>query len=344
MPAFLPLLLIAIIVIVAIAIVVFLRRRRRDAQDAAIVAASTPVPELSEDDIAWRIGVVGADRPEGEVAAKGFAAAEVAAFDAAEEETGTTAISPPVAPVPVAAAVAGTTRPRQAAAAPLPNRWRLWRDSAAVLLIAVLAVLAVTVFLPGTNPDPGPTETPNEIAVVVSPSPTASPTLRPRRTAEPTPTLTLAPVVAPTPPPTPSPTPKKTPKPTPKPTARPAQATPKPTPKPTPKSTPKPTPKPTAKPTPKPTPEPTPTPPPSAAISKSAGCTSPGGTISFSSASSGAINSYSWTFDDGDPASSGSENPGAIAFPLEGPNTIILTVSGPGGDDTTSTDIVVPCP
>src|SRR5215203_6154896 len=122
MPGFLPLLLIAIILIVAVAIVVFLRRRRREAQEAAIVAASTPVPELSEDDIAWRIGVAGVDRPEGEAAAQGF---EAAAFNAAEEETGAAPVPPPVTAVPVAAAVAGSTRPRATAAEPLPNRWRL---------------------------------------------------------------------------------------------------------------------------------------------------------------------------------------------------------------------------
>ncbi len=97
MPGFLPLLLIAIIVIVAIAIVVFLRRRRREAQEAAIVAAATPVPELSEDDIAWRIGVAGVDRPEGDAAAEGFAAAEAAAFYAAyagDHETGAAGEAP----------------------------------------------------------------------------------------------------------------------------------------------------------------------------------------------------------------------------------------------------------
>ena len=91
MPGFLPLLLIAVIVIVAVAIVVFLRRRRREAQEAAIIAAATPVPELSEDDIAWRIGVAGVDRPEGDAGAEGFAAAEAAAFYAAysrDNETG----------------------------------------------------------------------------------------------------------------------------------------------------------------------------------------------------------------------------------------------------------------
>ncbi|HEY3336212.1 MAG TPA: hypothetical protein VGK16_13350, partial [Candidatus Limnocylindrales bacterium] len=83
MPDLLPILLIVVIVIVAIAIINFLARRRREAQDAAIVAASTPVPELSEDDIAWRIGVSGVDRPA--LLAADFAAAEAEASDLAEE-------------------------------------------------------------------------------------------------------------------------------------------------------------------------------------------------------------------------------------------------------------------
>src|SRR5829696_4070373 len=102
----LPLLLIAIVSVVAVAIVAFLRRRRRDAQQAAIVAASTPVPELSEDDIAWRIGVAGVDRPEGVAAAEGFAAAEAGAFDAAEREAGWEPDGAPAEPERVAAAVA----------------------------------------------------------------------------------------------------------------------------------------------------------------------------------------------------------------------------------------------
>ena len=56
MPGLLPILLIVVVIVLAIAIIAFLARRRREAQDAAIAAASTPVPELTEEDIAWRIG------------------------------------------------------------------------------------------------------------------------------------------------------------------------------------------------------------------------------------------------------------------------------------------------
>src|SRR4051812_38738421 len=141
MPELLPILLIAVIVVVAIAVIAFLVRRRRAAQDAAIAAASVPVPELSEDDIAWRIGVSGADRPEGAAAAAGFAAAQAEAVGGLAAGTAAQLLPPPVVVEP---AVAGPTRPRPVPP-PLPNRWRLWRDSAAVLLVAVLAILAVTV-------------------------------------------------------------------------------------------------------------------------------------------------------------------------------------------------------
>jgi len=58
MPPLLTILLIAVAVMVAVAIVVFLLRRRREAEDVRIQIASNPVPELSTDDIAYRIGVV----------------------------------------------------------------------------------------------------------------------------------------------------------------------------------------------------------------------------------------------------------------------------------------------
>src|SRR5215204_265870 len=174
MPDLLPLLLIVVIVVVAVAIIAFLARRRREAQDAVIVAASTPVTELSEDDIAWRIGVSGADRPA--LLAAGLAAAEAEASDLAETETGRQLLPTPVE-IPVAAAavrpaeevtsdveqrpaeplalsaiepgVVGAARPRTPAPHPLPNRWRLGRDSSAVLLAAVLAILVVTIVSPG---------------------------------------------------------------------------------------------------------------------------------------------------------------------------------------------------
>src|SRR4051812_34237700 len=128
----------------------------------ALAAGPTPVPELSEADIGWRIGVSGVDRPA--LLASDSAAAEAEASTLAEEETGRPLVPPPLVPldplvpaesgpdpVPVAAAVvAGATRPK-AAPPPLPKRWRLWRDSAAVLLVAVLAILAVTVIFPGTQ-------------------------------------------------------------------------------------------------------------------------------------------------------------------------------------------------
>ena len=87
----LPLVLVVVLVIVAAATFVFLRRRRHAATAARLAAASSPVPELSEDDIAWRIGLLD-DRPI--LLSEFFAGAENEAMEAAEQELGT-----PILPV-----------------------------------------------------------------------------------------------------------------------------------------------------------------------------------------------------------------------------------------------------
>ncbi|MHB8893496.1 MAG: hypothetical protein ACYC65_15785, partial [Candidatus Limnocylindrales bacterium] len=84
MPPPLSVLLIAIILVVAGVIVAFLIRRRRAAAEASRVAAATAVPQLTEDDIAWRIGAAG-DRPPALPALAG-PSAHGAALAVAEQE------------------------------------------------------------------------------------------------------------------------------------------------------------------------------------------------------------------------------------------------------------------
>jgi hypothetical protein len=194
MPDLLTLVLAAVAIIVAGSIVAFLRRRRRAAADEAIVVASTPVPALSQDDIAWRIGVAGSDRPGGEEAAAAFAepgAADASAVELPGPPPVRAAASPapfvlapprpskivrvtpvagraptpapPVAPVapapgraptpaaPVTPPVAPAS-PHDDGDQPISRRYQLWRDSATVLLIACLILLALTVYLSGAGP------------------------------------------------------------------------------------------------------------------------------------------------------------------------------------------------
>ena len=101
--------LVAVAIVVVGVILAFLSRRRRAAEEQRIHFASTPVPELSEDDIAYRIGIVGADRPAGMLEA-GFEDAEAAAAVAAAAELGEpvppAVAAPPVVPLRPAAPMA----------------------------------------------------------------------------------------------------------------------------------------------------------------------------------------------------------------------------------------------
>ena len=122
-----------------------------------------------------------------------------------------------------------------------PPQRRLLRDSAAVLLVCVLAVLAYGLFArPGGAPAAG-------VLPVSSPtgSPQAVPTAAPSAASTDTPTLSPSPPPSPSPAPTPSPSPKPSVRPSPAPTIRPTtrptfQPTRPPTPVPT--RTPNPTP------------------------------------------------------------------------------------------------------
>ena len=119
------------------------RGRRREAPAAADRRASAPVPELTEDDIAWRIGA-SPDRPaaRGRLRRRGGRG-----IQPAEDETRPTAsaaAAPPARPPPAAgrggppitpaAAVVRRHAPRGAHAR-VPTSWLPWRDCATVLLV-----------------------------------------------------------------------------------------------------------------------------------------------------------------------------------------------------------------
>ena len=219
----LPLVLVVVLVIVAAAAVVFLRRRRHAATAARLAAASSPVPELSEDDIAWRIGLLD-DRPL--LLSEFFAGAENEAIEAAEQELGTPILpvlpkapgaapvpvtlaaavgAQPAAPAPVAAAVttaAVATAPRPVVREPGPSRrYRLWRDSATVVLGAILVVLLVTNLMPGlaVGPSLAGDEDPSSAAVaVVAPTPTSVDASSDVASAAPTDAPSGTPVATPT--------------------------------------------------------------------------------------------------------------------------------------------------
>ena len=259
-------------------------------------------------------------------------------------------------PTPLAGAAVERTRPAvvagsAGAAAPLAPRTRLVRDAGFALIGLASLGLIVFTFMPHTS---GPRRPTGSVFAVVRASVTPEPSVRPQPSATPLPSATAEPQVTPEPSATPTgevadatATPAETTKPlsvTPRPTARP---TPRPTlrtvPTDTPRPTPPPTPAATPKPTPKPTPSPTPTPTPAAPvahITASATCTAAGGTISFDGSGSTGADSYSWDFDDG--GASTSANPDH-QFVDERTYTVILTVTGPGGTDPTSTVISVPC-
>ena len=63
--------------------------------------------------------------------------------------------------------------------------------------------------------------------------------------------------------------------------------------------------------------------------------------MSFSSSSSGKINSYLWNFDDG--STSTAKNPGSHGFGSDPFYTVTLKVTGPGGTDIDTQKITVPC-
>lgn len=59
--------------------------------------------------------------------------------------------------------------------------------------------------------------------------------------------------------------------------------------------------------------------------------------VSFSSTSTGSISSYSWNFPGGSPAVSSAQNP-VVSYATPGTYSVTLTVSGPGGNNTKTTN------
>ncbi len=271
MPDLLLPVLIAVIVAVAGAIIAFLVRRHRAAGAAAAVAARPALPDPAERDNSWRILVSGASRPEAQPQETDPVTGAAAPLRVAHEDAGPAA-SPALVPVPPATVVSGGQHALQPAVPDESSRRRLWRDTATVLLVSCLAILAVTTLVPGgaaapevdgveeeigapsTGEEPDATEATNASAeppstlvpVVAPPLPTVEPSARPGALATPKPTPPLTPRT------TPAPVRPTAPPATPRPTAPPTAA---PTPTPTPVATPSPTP--TPDPTPEPTPEPT---------------------------------------------------------------------------------------
>ncbi|HYH91531.1 MAG TPA: PKD domain-containing protein [Candidatus Saccharimonadales bacterium] len=298
--------------------------------------AGQPMPgalELDEDAVAYRIGVPGAPVPAAptRIVVAGTVATPHTAGERARQAR-------PLTPVPSGGAPRG----------------RLWRDSAAALIVLALLVVGVTTIWPGQRGgvlEATATPRPTFVAAVqVSASATLEPTATATATADPsatatatataTPTLVPTATAAPTPAPTatPAPTsapaatvrPTATPRPTPRPTA-----TPRPTPRPTatPTARPTPTPTPTPKPTPTPTPTPAPTPTPEPDPVAFFSCTASGLTLSCDGSSSANADSYQWAYEDG---ATGSGATDAHTFADPGDYTVTLTVSNGAGSDSDS--------
>jgi PKD domain len=213
--------------------------------------------------------------------------------------------------------------------APTNRRVVLWRDSATILIFVILALLAARFLLPGNTGIAAATETPGTSAILVGSLPAetglsfsapptlgnvVNPSLGLDATPTPVPIITL-------PPPTPTAVPT--------PTLAPG-ATPKPSRTPTPSHTPAPTHTPPATPA-----------PPLAGFANPCPTTNPttvGTTVTFTNQSSGAIDSYSWTFGDGGTSMIASPD---YSYSASGTWKVTLLVSGPGGTDSQSDYCVV---
>ena len=211
------------------------------------------------------------------------------------------------------------------------RRRQLWRDSATILIVVVLALLAGQVFIPQQTAGPAGSATPLPSTVAIGslpppvslpPGATFGPILNPSLGVDATPTPIPVITMGPTPSPSPSPSPSIAP-----PSVRPSV-------------------KPTVKPTIKPSPKPTRTPSassttparPTAGFTLSAATISVGETVDFTDTSTGSITSWLWDFGDG--ATSTATNPShTYLAPCD--CTVILTVTGPGGNDSVSHPVTV---
>ena len=212
----------------------------------------------------------------------------------------------------------------------LDPRLRLWRDTAAVLVV-IAVVIALSDWLP--RPEQAVlSETLAPTQLLGEPQTSGPGTSEPAIDASSTPDSSETPAASPSPASTPGATPRPTPRPTPR-------STPVATPQPSPSASATPAP-------PTPTPEPpTPTPmppPPVAVIADPPTCASGSFSISFDgSGSTGVIDTFAWDF--GDQSASAEVSP-THDYVSPGPYTVTLTVTGPGGSDIASVEVTAPCP
>ena len=315
------------------------RQASRDSTDEAILSEEEVVRRVDlreavphDDAPAWPwIGEEPAASPtaevEGEAATKTkrvrtarAATAAAAAATASEAAVGTGGLAPP--------ALETVRRTRLSAD---ERRRQLWRDSATILIGVVIALLVGQTLIPAETAAPGPSDTPLPSTVAIGSAaprvslppgvtfgPIINPSLGVDASPTPIPVITMGPTPSPTPSPSPSikPSAKPTSKPTPKPTPRPTR-TPTPT-----SSTPPPTPAPTA-------------PPPDASFSTVIVDLK----VQFNNTSTGAT-AWHWEFGNG--AISNAREP-TYTYPAAGTYSVTLTVSGPGGPDSSVTrDVTVP--
>ena len=239
----------------------------------------------------------------------------------------TAAVTPPAAMTATATVPVGAVR--RPLASPDDRRRLLWRDTATILIAVVLALLAGQVFLPQQTAGPVGSPTPLQSTIAIGslappatlpPGATFGPIINPSLGVDATPTP--IPVITRGPTPSPSPTPSIAPSGSVRPSAKPSV---------------KPSTKPTPKPTPKPTHTPIPTaPPPDANFSTDITLL----VVDFNNTSTGDT-AWSWDFGDGIGTST-QRNP-TYAYLDPGTYSVTLTVSGPGGPDSSIThNVTVP--
>ena len=208
----------------------------------------------------------------------------------------------------------------------------LWRDSATILVVVVLALLAWQTFAPGGNGGPAASgDIPSGVVVGSLPpgmslppgvtfGPIVPPSLDINATPTPIPVITLGP--------SPSPSPSPAPSTSPKPSKTPGTSGPPPT---------LPPPSDTPEPPPTDTPEPPTAPPADANFTWNEGLLC---AVDFTNTSSGD-SSWDWAFDDG--GSSSSQNPSHL-YLATGTYNVTLQINGSGGPSITkSVDVVGPC-
>lgn len=228
------------------------------------------------------------------------------------------------------APIAGSPRPPAGAA-----RRILWRDSAAILFVALGALLFIQADPLGVlGPRPSATPRAGGLDVTFAPSQGVQ-----DATATPAPSLVPSPGLLPTATPLATTHRKPTPGPTPRPTARPSA---------TPAAAPSQTALPTHVPTPTPQPSPPATPPATAPVTPapapviSLACTPVGLLVSCDASVTNGVAVTTWSWDWGDGTSGGLDSPRAThAYTGAGTYTITVTGEGPSGIGSASAEVVV---